>query len=194
MKMLSPIALIPVTIFSFLGGIVLGKSRKGMSMLPPDRASPLPGVSRGAWSRFVTLMVVAPKTACSRGRMGYFGLDARRLADVGFMSGARKTTVGGQSGVWAGEWVAPLSTEKFLASAPAQYEAFSRSMRRMVPAVAPMVGVVVDGRRASLSGLLGVSHLAGTRGVVSWASDPAVRHDRQLHQVQRDLLTCQPNR
>jgi hypothetical protein len=173
---MTPLALVPAAVFSFLGGISLGKSRKGLSMLPPDRGSPLPGVSRGGWVRFVRVMVVSPKQAMtSRGRMGYFGLDARRLADVGFMRGARKATVGAETGVWTGEWVSPLTLEGFLGSAPAQHEALARSCRRLAPRVARHVGEVIDGRRASLSGLLAAGHLAGEAGIESWVSDPAVR-------------------
>ena len=100
-----PIFLFPAAVFSFLGGAVLGKSRRGMSMLPPERPSPLRGVPAIAWEKFVTVMVVAPRTHVTpRGRMGMFGLDARRLSDVGFMQRPRKVAVGAEAGVWAGEW------------------------------------------------------------------------------------------
>lgn len=145
-------------------------------MLPPERPSPLRGVPAVAWSRFVTVMVQAPRShATPRGRLGLFGMDGRRLADVGFMRSPRKVTVGSETGVWTGEWVAPLTEQKFLASAGAQYEALSRSMRRMAPKVAGYVGRTVDGKKISLSGLLAVGHLAGEDGVASWVADPAVR-------------------
>ena len=102
-------------------------------------------------------------------------MDARGLSDVGFVRNAHKAAVGSEAGVWVGEWVAPLDGPKFLASAPAQYEAFSRSMRKLAPAVAPHVGKVVDGRRASLSGLLGAGHLAGENGIASWVASPEAR-------------------
>jgi hypothetical protein len=177
MKPISPILLLPVTIFSFLGGTLLGRgSRKNLSMLPPSKEGPLPGVPLLSWERFITIVAVAPKrTVTPRGRMGYFGLDARRLADVGFMTRPRKTTVGGETGVWTGEWRAPLTTEKFLGSAPAQYEAFRRSMMKMTPRVGAFVGCGIDGSRATLSGLLGVGHLAGEAGVESWVKNPDIR-------------------
>lgn len=173
---MTPLLLVPAAVFSFLGGIALGKSRRGLSMLPPGRGSPLPGVPLAAWERFVTVMVVAPRGHRGpRGRMGYFGLDARRLADVGFMRRPRKTEVGGESGVWAGEWAPPLSEGAYLGSAAAQYEALSRSMRDLSGHVAPLVGRSLEGERASLSGLLGAAHLAGRAGVLSWAGDPEAR-------------------
>jgi len=173
---MNPILLLPAAVFSFLGGAVLGKSRKGLSMLPPERPSPLPGVPAVAWERFVSVMVVAPRrNVTPRGRMGMFGLDARRLGDVGFMQRPRKVTVGAETGGWTGDWHPPLSEAKFLDSAGAQYEAFSRSMRRLAPRVVPAVGTVIGGKKATLSGLLAAGHLAGEEGVLGWAADPAVR-------------------
>jgi len=177
---MSPILLIPVGVFGFLGGAAFGTSRKGLSMLPPERPSPLRGVPAMRWEKFVTVMVVAPKkTVTPRGRWGLFGMDARRLSDIGFMASPRKTTVGGIPGIWSGEWVAPLSRDHFLSSTPAQYEAFARSMRRMVPKVSGLVGLSVGSQRCSLSGLLAVGHLAGEDGVKSWVADPAVREKFQ---------------
>lgn len=173
---MTPILLLPAAVFSFLGGLSLGKSRRGLSMLPPERRSPLPGVPIAAWRRFVAVMVVRPRGDVGpRGRLGYFGLDARRLADVGFMRGAHKERVGDEVGTWVGEWVAPLTHESFLASAGAQHEALARSMRKMLPRALPHVGRAIDGRRATLSGLLAAGHLAGEEGLGSWATDPSVR-------------------
>ena len=176
MKDINPLTLIPVGIFSFLGGAVLFRSRKNLSMLPPEKHGPLPGVPLLAWSRFITIMAIVPKkTVTPRGRMGTFGLDARRLSDVGFMDKPKKTTIGGETGVWTGEWKTPLTTEKFLESTPAQYEAFKRSMKIMAPKVGSFVGSNIDGVPATLSGLLGVGHLAGEAGVESWVRNPDIR-------------------
>jgi hypothetical protein len=170
-----PALLIPVGIFAFLGGAAFGRSRQGLSMTPRTE-SPLPGVPLLSWERFVTVMAVSPPSQVTpRRRMGVFGMDARRLTDVGFMEEARKTSVAGEQGVWVANWRAPLTTEKFLASTPAQYEAFSRSCRRLAPKVREHVGKLVDGQPCSLSGLLGVGHLAGEAGVASWVADPRVR-------------------
>jgi hypothetical protein len=175
MKELNPIYLLPVGVFSFLMGAALGRSRKELSMLAPK--GPLPGVPITHWERFITVMAIAPKRhVTSRRRFGTFGLDARRLADVGFMDSPRKATVDGEMGVWTGEWKQPLSTDKFLGSMPAQYMAFKRSMTRMAPKIAGFVGAIVDGQKCSLSGLLGVGHLAGETGVESWVKNPEVRN------------------
>jgi hypothetical protein len=172
---MEPVVLIPVGIFAFLGGAAFGRSRRGLSMTPRT-SSPLPDVPLLSWERFVTVMAVSPpRSVTPRRRMGMFGMDARRLADVGFMEEPRKSSVGGVEGVWVGRWRAPLTTEKFLDSTPAQYEAFSRSSRRLAPKVQGLVGRVVDGQECSLSGLLGVGHLAGEAGVAGWVADPSVR-------------------
>ena len=176
MQPMNPIALLPVGIFSFLAGAAFGRSRKGLSMAKPGRDGPLPGIPIAHWERFITVMAIAPKQQVTpRYRLGTFGLDARRLADVGFMQSPRKVTVGSETGIWTGEWKRPLTTEKFLGSMPAQYTAFKRSMARMTPAVAGFVGADIDGTKATLSGLLGVGHLAGEAGVKSWVEDPDVR-------------------
>ena len=176
MRALTPLALIPVGVFSFLGGAALGRSRRGLSMTPRT-TGPLPGVPLHSWERFVLVMATAPRRRVTpRYRLGTFGMDARRLCDVGFMSAPRKVSVSGSAGgAWVGEWRTPLTTEKFLASTPAQYEAFRRSVVRMAPKVGEFVGAEVDGTKCTLSGLLGVGHLAGEEGVRGWVGDPAVR-------------------
>jgi len=171
-----PALIIPVAIFSFLGGSVLGRSRRGLSMLPDGRTSPFSMVPLAAWRKFVAVMVVRPKDAVGpRGRLGYFGLDARRLADVGFMRGAHKERVGDEVGTWVGEWVAPMSHEAFLANPEAQHAAFVRSTKLLVPRALPYVGATIDGKKATLSGLLAAGHLAGEEGLAGWATDPSVR-------------------
>jgi hypothetical protein len=107
--------------------------------------------------------------------MGAFGMDARRLADVGLCSEPRKATVGGELGVWTAAWQRPLTKPGYLKSLPLQYEAFKRSMVLMAPRVAGFVGTNVDGKKCTLSGLLGVGHLAGQSGVESWVKDASVR-------------------
>jgi hypothetical protein len=142
-------------------------------MLPK---SPLVGVSQRSWLRYIIIMARRPKNWLSpRGRMGAFDMDARRLSDIGFMATPRKATVGRETGVWVGEWKAPLSESVYLKSLPLQYVSFTRSMTAMVPKANKFVGATVDGRMCTLSGLLGVGHLAGESGIESWVKDPKVR-------------------
>lgn len=115
----------------------------------PKTDGPIEGVPILAWQRFVTMMVVAPKNTVTSGRTGMFGMDARRLCDVGFMEKARKSTIAGETGVWTGTWKAPVTTEKFLLYTPLQYEAFKRSMSRMAPKVQGLAGRTIDGTKAT---------------------------------------------
>lgn len=132
-------------------------------------------VSPRAWEEFVARMEVAPRNKISaRYKLGAFQMDARRLADVGVMESARKVSYGPEMGVWMGKWTPPLSQEKFLGSMPLQYAAFVRSVRAAAPKVSSLVGKIVDGKPATLSGLLGVEHVAGA-GVGSWVANPAER-------------------
>jgi hypothetical protein len=48
-------------------------------------------------------------------------------------------------------------------------------MKAMAPRVSGLVGVEVDGARCSLSGLLGVAHMAGVEGCLGWVKDPQAR-------------------
>lgn len=171
-----PLVVIPAGIIGLLTGAALATGRRGLTMLPEAKRSPLPGILLVSWSRFTTTMARHPKGYRSpRGRMGAFGLDGRRLVDVGFMTKAKKATVGGETGVWVGEWKAPLTEEIYLKSLPAQYASFRRSMVAMLPKVQGFVGTKVDGKTATLSGLLGVGHLAGESGVESWVKDERMR-------------------
>jgi hypothetical protein len=145
-------------------------------MLPKSPASPIPGVLIVQWTKFVMIMARHPKNYTSpRGRRGMFGADMRGLVDVGFAQDPRKVIVGGETGVWDADFKAPLTKEKFLASGPAQYAAFSKSMTKLLPHALPHVGTKIDGTSCTLSGLLGAGHHAGAAGLASWVKDPSVR-------------------
>jgi hypothetical protein len=165
---------LPAAIGGFLTGIsLLAPSREGLTMLP---RSPIKGVILIRWTRFVTRMARHPRNYASpRGRYGMFGMDMRRLSDVGYATNPRKTTKDGEQGIWVGDWKEPLTESVYLSKSPTQYEAFKRSMVAMVPKAEQFIGVMVDGASCSLSGLLGVGHHAGENGIESWVKDPTAR-------------------
>jgi hypothetical protein len=170
---LLPLVVIPIGITALLTGAALATSRRGLSMLPQG---PIKGIVLVRWTRFVRAMARHPRSFDGpRGRMGAFGMDARRLADVGLCEAPKKTIVGGEVGVWTATWKKPLSKENYLKSLPVQYAGFKRSIQLMTPRVSGFVGKVVDGKSCTLSGLLGVGHLAGQSGVESWVKDASVR-------------------
>lgn len=145
-------------------------------MLPKPQMSPIRGIVLVRWTRFVTTMARNPASYASpRGRYGMFGMDMRRLSDVGFAQKPRKGSMNGEVGVWVGEWASPLTEKIYTASKPIQYESFKRSMVRLAPKARQYVGAVVDGKVCSLSGLLGVGHHAGESGIASWVKNPDIR-------------------
>jgi hypothetical protein len=174
---ISPLYLLPASIFGFLAGVVMvSSSRREGSTTQASSRSALPGVSLIVWRRFVGTMARNPRSYESpRGRLGAFGMDPRRLVDVGFSEKPRKVVVGKETGVWTAEFRKPVTKEKYLASLPLQYESFKRSMQTMLPRVSGFVGFEVDGHHCSLSGLLGVGHHAGESGVESWVKDKKIR-------------------
>jgi hypothetical protein len=168
--------MLPLVIGSAVIGFVVGRAQARAERKRAAASSPIAGVAPAAWERFVDRMAVADKGHVGRrGRLGAFQVDARRLADVGAMTRAWKGARGGEAGAWVGEWKSGLTETLFLGSMPLQYAVFVRSMRAAAPKVSPLVGIAVDGKVASLSGLLGVSHAAGDRGVEGFVKDPVVR-------------------
>lgn len=168
-----PLLAVPIGLVGLLTGISLATGRRGLTMLPQ---SPIRGIVLVRWLRFTRTMARSPQNYESpRGRLGAFDMDARRLSDVGLAENLRKAIVGSETGVWTADFKKPLTKEKFLGSLPVQYEAFKRSMVQMTPAVVGFVGAEVDGCRCSLSGLLGVGHMAGVAGVASWVKSPETR-------------------
>lgn len=163
-----PFLLLPAIMFGF----VAGSLRRGNN----QTSSPIANVSLLAWERFVAVMAAQPKDHVDdKYRLGAFGMDARKLKDVGVMSAAAKGVRDGKSGVWMGTFTPPLTEKAFLGSMPLQYAAFVRSMRAAVPKVTRHVGTKVANEPVSLSGLLGVAHAAGEAGVESWIADPGIR-------------------
>lgn len=164
------VVLIPVVFGGFLVGKVWADTRQR------SPRSPLQGISLLSWEHFVALMAVAPKNHIGKGgKLGTFQMNARHLKDTGAMTAAVKGQRGNEIGVWVGKWSPGLTEEKFLGSMPLQYAVFVRSARAAAPKVSSMVGVEVEGKKASLSGLLGVVHAAGEGGVRSWVESEDVR-------------------
>jgi hypothetical protein len=166
---------IPAAIGGLLTGAALfGPGRKGLTMLPK---SPIRGVVLVRWTHFVRTMARhEPRYVSPRGKFGMFGMDMRRLSDVGFVQDARKGNRGTEPGVWVGEWKSPLTEDIYVASPAVQYESFKRSMVAMVPVAEQFVGATVDGSVCTLSGLLGVGHHAGESGIESWVKNKEVRN------------------
>jgi len=166
------LAVVPVGIVALLVGLSLGTGRRGLTMLPE---SPVRGILIVRWTRFRRLMARHPRDYDSAGRLGAWGMNARSLHDAGLMEAPKKITVGRDVGVWSGDWKKPLSKEKFLGSLPLQARGFELATQKLVPAASSLVGSIVDGKTCSLSGLLGVGHVAGAAGLADWVKNEASR-------------------
>lgn len=133
------------------------------------------------WTRFVKcVMGNDPRAITDSFALGLFGFGARRLVDLKVMKDPRQTQYGGRS-VWAGTWIAPLTMQKFLADRALQYQLFFVSMRDYAhritntPAARALIGQELEGHQISLSGMLGVMHVAGWSGGLKWFASPGDR-------------------
>lgn len=133
--------------------------------------SPLAGVNKEQWIRFVQVMGDRSNANSSSpsGHLGFFRFSYPRLAELGLVVNARR-----DKKVWQGAFIPPLTLEGFLGSFPLQHRAFALSSgdfaTHLAEEHASSVGSDVDGVAATLSGLLAVLHRAGHRGFDSWIS------------------------
>lgn len=138
----------------------------------PILDSPLSGVSKEPWTRFVLKQKRGRLSTISAGyNLGYFLFDARSLQDLGYMQNVHKVDYNGRS-VYDGEWKSPYSLQGFLSSGKLQYEAFSALTKKHSKYIQShfqkYLGTTIEGKPVTLSGLLGLSWQAGLRGAEEW--------------------------
>jgi len=136
--------------------------------------SPLPGITDAAWTEFALAMKTQePSAVSASNEIGMFAIRPRRLADLGLMTNVdrgRRSASGRMA--WLGDWVSPLSQEKFLGSPRLQYKAFIASMKRYVDGLQtgavslPKGGLPPD---MTLSGVLALLHRCGPNGLMTWS-------------------------
>lgn len=137
--------------------------------------SQIEGVTDSQWTDFVLALATATLGAVSASNaMGMFELKPRRLADVGLLKNVRCTESPTGRLVWVGDFVAPMTSKKFLSDADAQYKALGDSMRdymvRMYEGdIDCDVGSLPEGM--SLSGALAILHRCGPNGLRKWTDD-----------------------
>jgi hypothetical protein len=136
--------------------------------------SPFPGIGDEAWTRYVHAMAIGrPGTITADGRVGIFGMELRRLEDLGYVQNVRKVERDGEVS-FEMEWIEPYSLDGFLRDGALQYKAFARSTAdhraTILGQYRAAIGQVVSGQVATLSGLLGVTHQAGLGGLAMWLS------------------------
>lgn len=142
---------------------------------PSKVTSPIKGVSDEQWSSFVK----AQKTGKSNGvtpggLLGVFEMGPRTLGDLGYMNNVHK-----EGRKWLGTFISPLTEEQFLGDEKLQYEAFSRQIlnhlqviRKRYPSI---LETEIEGKKATMSGLLAVARFAGLGGLDAWIRYPAKR-------------------
>jgi len=143
--------------------------------------SPLPGVSDEAWTRFVYICATAPRRHVSPSNAyGMFEMFPRRLADLGLMTNLRRTTAPSGRVVWEGDFVAPLTAERFLSSSRAQYRAFCLSIVDYAERISRRDIKVSAATGLAMSGVLALLHRAGPHGVDSWQKGRCFEATRSL--------------
>jgi hypothetical protein len=110
------------------------------------------------------------------GHYGVFHFSATRLRDLGIMTDVHKASSEGGKSIWVGTFIPPMTTEIFVNTMDIQLKALERSMFLYLAKVPKgVIGREIEGRKATLSGLLAVAHRAGGKGLLSWLSDPKDR-------------------
>lgn len=132
--------------------------------------SPIQGVSDDAWTGFVRKMKVGnPEDIDDKGNVGMFGMTVRRLTDLGIFKDPKKV-----GGVWNANWQVPK--QQLLSSPNLQYKLFEKSMLGHVGFIKNKldkgIGIQIQGKKSTLSGLLAVAHRAGAEGMKNWVSSP----------------------
>jgi len=146
--------------------------------------SPWKDVSDGAWTRFARVISNGkkPDDIKTKGFYGMFDLGVRRLVDLGVMrdpvcSTATDPKTGAAIRIWRGQWVMPQ--EKFLADPKLQYDLFCKSMELYRNIIAEkykqVLGLDINGQKATLSGLLALAHSCGAEGMYKWLTNPEMR-------------------
>ena len=145
----------------------------------PVLRSPIPEASDEQWARFVRLMQVGDVAAVTpTGQVGVFQTRLKRLEDLGLVSDVRRVQHAGAAPSWTATFRPPLTLARLLSDLMLQYRIFVVSMKRYRDEVLARhrdaIGKVVEGKPATLSGLMAVSQHAGP-ALGSWITSEADR-------------------
>jgi len=104
------------------------------------------------------------------GQVGLFQTRLKRLEDLGLARDVKRM-MGDGGPRWTATFRSPLTLQRLLADPLLQYRIFIASMKRYRNAILGehrgVIGTEIDGKRATLSGLLAVAHHAGP-ALTSW--------------------------
>ena len=146
---------------------------------PPVFRSPIPEASDEQWARFVRLMQVGDVAAVTpTGQVGVFQTRLKRLEDLGLVRDVRRVQHAGAAPSWTATFRPPLTLARLLSDPLLQYRIFVVSMKRYRDEVLARhrdaIGTVIEGKPATLSGLMAVSQHAGP-ALGSWLASEADR-------------------
>ena len=141
--------------------------------------SPIPEASNEQWARFVRLMQVGDVAAVTpKGQVGIFLTRLKRLEDLSLVHDVRRVQHAGAAPSWTATFRPPLTLARLLADPLLQYRIFVVSMKRYRDEVLARhrdaIGTVIEGKPATLSGLMAVSQHAGP-ALGSWLASEADR-------------------
>jgi hypothetical protein len=141
--------------------------------------SPIPEASDEQWARFVRLMQVGDVAAVTpTGQVGIFQTRLKRLEDLGLVRSVRRVQHAGAAPSWSATFRPPLTLARLLSDPLLQYRIFVVSMKRYRDEVLARhrdaIGKEIEGKPATLSGLIAVSQHAGP-ALGSWLASEADR-------------------
>ena len=147
--------------------------------MPMIFRSPLPEASDEQWARFVRLMQVGDVAAVTpTGQVGIFQTRLKRLEDLGLVLDVRRVQHAGAAPSWTATFRPPLTLARLLSDPLLQYRIFVVSMKRYRDEVLARhrdaIGKEIEGKSATLSGLMAVSQHAGP-ALASWIASEADR-------------------
>lgn len=149
--------------------------------LPKSFTSVIPGVTDAQWTAYVTKQKQGKLNGITKSNsLGLFLMGYRMLQDLGYTRNAHKVTKtidGGARTVWDGDFIPPLTLDRFLGDAMLQYEAFAKMSVMQSAIIRQRYGSVISGSKGAitLSGLLNVAKVAGMGGMEAWLKEPAKR-------------------
>jgi hypothetical protein len=150
---------------------------------PPPRKtsvfrSPIPEASDEQWARFVRLMQTGDVAAVTpTGQVGIFQTRLKRLEDLGLVRDVQRVQRNGAPS-WTATFRPPLTLARVLSDPLLQYRIFVASMKRYRDEILARhraaIGTEIEGKPATLSGLMAVSQHAGP-ALASWLAHEADR-------------------
>ena len=144
----------------------------------PVFRSPIPEASDEQWARFVRLMQVGDVAAVTpTGQVGIFQTRLKRLEDLGLVRDVQRVQRDGVP-IWTATFRPPLTLARVLSDPLLQYRIFVASMKRYRDEVLARhraaIGTEIEGKPATLSGLMAVSQHAGP-ALASWLANETDR-------------------